>query len=163
MIRRKLLAGFVVVSLILLVHICLAADKIEAEEAMIYAKDDLSSAYVAVAEAEAAGADVSQFLERLNAAGSLLADAYNAHRTLDFDEAYSCAVQCRTKVDGITSEASTLKIAAEEIYRNRLLVTAGESCAVLGGLFLLGFWGWRTLRRRFIEKILQMKPEVGES
>lgn len=163
MIRCKsafILAAMVLISSVF--PICLGTDEVEATDALSSAEDSLSSAYLAVMNAETAGADISKLQETLNTAGNSLADAYNTYRTGNFSMAVLYANDCINKVNGVTSEAMTLKLIAEEAYTRRLLTTTGVSITVLCALFVLSLWGWRVMKKRYLKKVLEMKPEVGE-
>ena len=138
-------------------HLCFA-DK--AEKALIDAEHDLASAYVAVAEAEKAGANVSRLLVKVEFTGNLLADAYNAYRTYDYDKAYLCAINCSDSGDGIVYAASSLKLEAEEAYSTRLFITAAISSAVLSVLFVLSLFGWKYFKNKYLKRVFGMKPEV---
>jgi hypothetical protein len=101
--------------------------------------------------------------ETIRAAGNFLADAHNAYRAGDFSEAYLYANYSISKIDGVASEASMWKLRAEEAYKQRLLVTAGMSISVLFAFFVLSLWGWIVLKERYVKRVLEMKPEVGEN
>lgn len=163
MVKCKILICFVVFVLFFswFVQVCFA-DADEAEEALIDAEEGLASAYVVVAEAEDAGANVSELVVKLEFAGALLAEAYNSNRTGDYDEAYSLAVDCSECVNGVVDEALGLKLEAENVYRGRLFVTAAVSSAALCVFFVLSLFGWRFLKGRYFKRVLGMKPEVGE-
>lgn len=165
MVKCKSVVCFVVFILMFswFVDACFAVDKAVADEALIDAENDLVSAYVAVEEAEQVGANVSELLTKLKFAGSLLADAYNAHRVGDYDDACSYAVNCSDRAKGIASEAAGLKLEAEKGYSERLFATAAVSSAGLSLLFVLSLFGWRILKRRHFKRILEMKPEVGKT
>ena len=163
MIRCKsafILAAMVLISSVF--PICLGTDEVEAEDALSSAEDSLSSAYLAVVDAETEGADISQLQETLNTAGILLADAYNTYRTGNFSMTVLYANDCINKVDGVASEAVMLRLIAEEAYTRRLLITTGVSIAILCGFVVLSMWGWRVMKKRYLKKVLEMKPEVGE-
>lgn len=144
------------------VCVCSAVDKFDADEALANAESNLAFAYGSVAEAESAGADVSELIAKLKIAGSLLAEAYNFYRVGNYDEAYSYATNCSERVGEIVSEASTLKLESEDAYREGLLTTAGVSSAVLSVLFILSLFVWRFLKNKYFERVLGMKPEVRE-
>lgn len=144
------------------VHVCFAVDKVAVNGALIDAENDLASAYVSVAEAEDGGAEVSELMVKLEFAASLLSDAGNSYRLGDYDTAYSYAVNCSDSVEGIVSEASSLKLKAEDAYNERLFVAATMSSAGLGMLFVLSLFGWRFWKNRYYKRVLEMKPEVRE-
>ena len=143
--------------------ICFAAEKVEADEALVRAEEDLASAYVAVEDAGIAGANVSVLLVRLDITGGLLSDAYNAYRLGDFDRAYTYAVNCSDRIAEIVSEALGLKSQAERAYNDMLLLTAGASSAGLSVLFVLSLFVWRFLKKKYVERFLKMKPQVRDA
>jgi len=164
MVKHKSFVCFVVFILMFFwfAHVCFAVDKAAVDGALIDAENDLSSAYVAVGEAEKAGADVSELLVELRFAGALLAGAYNINGTGDYDKAYSFAVNCSESVNEIVDEALSLKLEAEKAYSGRLFMTGAVSSVALSVLFVLSLFGWRFLKKKYVERVLGMKPEVRE-
>ena len=162
MVKRKSFACFVVFILMFFwfVHVCFAVDKAAVDGALVDAENDLVSAYVAVGEAEKAGANVSELLVKLRFAGALLGQACNANRTGDYDKAYSFAVNCSESVDGMVDEALGLKLEAENAYSGRLFMTTAVSSVALCVFFVLGLFGWRFLKKKYVERVLGMKPKV---
>lgn len=144
------------------IQACFAVDQVDAEESLIKAENDLASAYVVVAEAERAGANVFELLFRLEFAGALLASANNSYRVGDYDMAYLHATNCSNTVDGVVVEAAGLKLEAGEAYGERLFLTAALSSAGLSGLFVLSLFAWRFFRGKYVKRVLGMKPEVGK-
>jgi len=165
MVKHKSVVCFVVFILTFsgFIDTCFAADKAAADEALTDAENDLASAFVAVEDAEQVGANTSEMLAKLKFAGNLLADAYNAHRLGDYDNACSYAMNCSDSVNRIASEAAGLKLEAEKAYSERLFETAAVSSAGLSVLLILSLFGWRFLKRRHFKRILGMKPEVGKT
>jgi hypothetical protein len=146
-----------------LIQICFAIDRIDAADSLAKAENDLASAYVATAEAERAGSNISELLVKLESAGALLASAYNFYTVGDYGEAYLYATNCSDRVDGIVSEAAGLKLEAEDAYRENLFVMATLSSAGLSMLFVLSLFAWRFLKNRYVKRVLEMKPEVGKA
>jgi len=140
----------------------LAITPSEAYEALTNAEENLASSYVYVAEAEHAGANISELLTRLVYAGELLAEAKNSYSIGDYERAYSLAINCSSTVNDVASEASDLKLKAEEAYDERLMFTAGISSAGLSVLFVLSLFAWRFLRKRYVERVLKMKPTLED-
>jgi hypothetical protein len=162
MVKFKSFVCFVVFILVFswFVHVCFAVDKAEAEKVLVEAENDLVSAYVVVGEADKAGANVSELLVRLRFAGTLLAQACNTNRTGDYDKAYSFAIDCSESVDGIADEALGLKLEAENACSGRLFMTGAVSTVALSVLFVLSLFGWRFLKKKYVERVLGMKPKV---
>jgi hypothetical protein len=158
------LVAFILATLLLgyFAHACFAVSPTDAEEALRNAEENLASAYVHVAEAERAGADISELLARLVYADGLLAEAKNSYSTGDYEKAYSLAINCSSTVNNIASEASDLKLKAEEAYGERLMFTAGISSVGLSVLFVLSLFVWRSLRKWYVGRVLKMKPIVED-
>jgi len=143
-----------------LVPACFAVDAVEASGAIGQAKRDLGSAYAVVAEAEGAGADVSVLLNKLGSAGDFLSEAYVAFRAEDYGNASLFAVECSRVVEGVAGDAARLKADAERAHSERSLLTAAGSGVGLVLLLVLGFFGWKFLKRRYFRRVLNMKPQV---
>jgi hypothetical protein len=144
-----------------LVPACSAVDSAGASGAISQAERDLSSAYVAVAEAERSGADVSALLNKLGSAGDSLSRANAAFRTGDYANASALAAECSSAVAGVAGDAARLKADADAARSDRLLFAVVVSSVGLVLLVVFGFLGWRSLRRRYFRQVLGMKPRVG--
>jgi hypothetical protein len=142
------------------VHACFAIGQPDAEEMLIKAENDLSSAYDSVAEADFAGANISDLLNKLGLAGDLLADANNSYRVGNYEKAYLFAMNCSDTVHNIVYEASTLKSDAEKAYSQKLMFNVWVSSIGLSVLFVLSLFGWRFLKKKFLKQVLEMKPQV---
>ena len=143
-----------------LVPACFAVDIVEASSAISQAERDLGSAYVAVAEAEGVGADVSVLLNKLGSAGDFLSKAYVALRAGDYGNASMLAMECSHAVDGVAGDAARLKADADRARNDRLPLTVTESGVGLVLLLVLGFLGWKLLKRWYFRRALDMKPQV---
>jgi len=162
---KRLIVGFAAFSALIIlccVPVCLAASSDEALQAMEHAESELASAYVAVAEAHDAGANVSELVGRLELAGAWLTSARNAYRVEEYDESYSHAVNCNASVNGIVYEASILKGDAQRSYYEGMFLTAAFSGVGLCILLISSLLGWRLFKKRYIKRVLEMKPKVGE-
>ena len=162
MVRREFYAciAFLVLLLSFPLQNCFGIDRIVVDQALSGAENALASCYVAVADAERAGANASDLTFRLNLAGELLAKAYNAYRLGEYDAAYSYASNCSSSISEIVSNATDLKQKAETAYDNRLFYTAAVSILALSLLFVLSLFGWRFLKEQYLKRVLGMKPEV---
>ena len=123
------------------------------------AESAVGQAYVAVSEAEGAGANVSGLVAKLNEAGELLARANTAFRAGDSANADSLVGQCLVSVDGIVVDAKALKGQAESAGQSRLFLTVALSSVGLSVLFVVSLFAWRFLKWRYIKRVLGMKPE----
>ncbi|MGQ9640605.1 MAG: hypothetical protein ACUVUF_00585 [Candidatus Bathycorpusculaceae bacterium] len=132
----------------------------DVDQMLAEAENALVSAYVSVADANSVGANVSQLLVKLEYAGALLAEANNAYRVGDYERAFSLAINCSDAVNNVVQDALTLKSKAEEAHGQKMLFTAGVSSACLSVLFVLSLFGWRFLKKAYLKRVLEMKPEV---
>ena len=146
-----------------LVPCCFAVDAAEANAAIDQAERDLGSAYVVVAEAEGAGADVSVLLSKLGGAGDILSEAYAALRIGDYAEASALGLNCSSAVEGVAVDAASLKTDANKAHNDKLRAIMTISGIGLVLLIVFGFLGWKLLKRRYFRRILDMKPQVEES
>ena len=159
-----LIAIFAMVFLALPQRICIAVDRSEAQHALSNAEKAVVSAYLAVAEAESVGANVSGLIFKLQVAAYWLAKANNALRLGNYDEAQNFAKECVETVEGVQYEAKILMEEAERSRSERLFLSAGWSSVGLSFLFVFSLFGWRRLRRFYVKRVLKMKPEViGEN
>jgi len=134
----------------------------EAETEIQKAEAALSSAYVAVLEAEKNGADVSGLLAKLSSGGNFLAEARMRYRNDDFDGAVYYAGLSVESIEGLVGETEQLKaLAIAEHKEGFFLTVTGSGVAVI--VVVLGSIGaWLLFKRRYFEKVLEMKPEVVE-
>lgn len=161
--RFVFVAGCVAVMFLFVVQfvpVCFAVGFDEAAEAMGRAERDLGSAFVAVAEAEGAGANVSVLLGKLDAAGVFLSEADAAFRVGDYESAFSSAAACSSAVEGVIGDAARLKVAAELNQKVAFVVTLVASGVGVAVISVCAFFGWIFLKRRYFRRVLDMKPEV---
>ena len=106
-------------------------------------------AYQAVLRAEQAGANVSELLDRLNEATSLLAQAQVAYRIGHFEEATSLASLSRNIGVGVRNDALTLRrSASSESYQSELFTVIASVGGVV--LVIVGTIGaWKLLKKRY--------------
>jgi hypothetical protein len=89
-----------------------ATTQSQAASALSGAEGTVVSAYAAVSKADAAQANVTNLLVRLNEAGDALTHAHSAYRLGDYDSALEAAVLCQDKLEGFVTEADMLTEAA---------------------------------------------------
>ncbi len=161
---KLLVFSIVFVLLLSLSVVCAsAANGAETAAAAIdRAQDAVVGAYAAVLDAEHAGANVTDLLAQLNAAGVLLAEAQVAYRLADFDEAERLAVLCSAVVAGVRGAADDLRFAAHGARVTGMWVALVGS---LVGVFAVGVgsvWVWRVFKRRYYRRALEKTPEVSQ-
>ena len=132
---------------------------------VIEAEDILGLAYEAVLEAEEAGANVSGLLGRLDLGGEYLAEAYVWVRLGDSENAGRFAGLCVEVVGAVRGEAVGLKSEAHGLWELDFLVRMIWSVGGVVVVGVVGFVVWRVFRRRYLRRVLGLRPEVvsGES
>ena len=135
-------------------------DESEAETKIQEAEAALSSAYVAVLEAEKNGADVSGLLAKLGSGGDFLAEARMRYRNDDFDGAVYYAGLSVESVEGLIGEAEQLKVLAIAEYKERFFTTVMVSGVAVIVTALGSIAAWLLYKRHYFQKVLEMKPEV---
>lgn len=134
---------------LLLAPLCSASTEADARSAIVVAEQRVDACYVAVSEADKAGANVTNLLSTLDWAGLLLSRAELALQKGDFDSARNLAVQSKAALDGFDAQADSLKNAAEhngfvDFWVNVVGSSVG-TVAVIGAS--LAVWLW--LRRKY--------------
>ncbi len=147
---------------IMLGPVCFAVSADAAGSALDQAERDLSSAFVAVADAGDSGADVAGLLERLSVAGDYLSGARVAYRVGDYERAYSDSVACSSTLDGVVSDAMQLQASAENERSEGMLLAVVGSGVGLVLLSVLGLLGWRYLSKWYLRRAMDLKPVVED-
>jgi hypothetical protein len=123
--------------------------------------DDLQRAFVAVLEAERAGANVSGLIVKLDMAGRNLTEAEMFYKSGLLDEALSRATLCSLLANEVAGEASSLKSLASVSAKNaewQVFMFSGFGTFVfLIALVLV----WNLFKRSYDRKLLKMKPKAG--
>jgi len=138
----------------------LGMDNDEALTAIRKAEFAVASAYEAVLEAEKAGANVSDLLEKLNVGAENLTKACMLYRIGDLEGAAHFADLCRSSVVDVTNEAETLRDLAVVERKKQVLVISLASTFGVGVTVFGGFLGWRRFKEWYLRRVLKMKPEV---
>lgn len=127
------------------------------------AEEVLASAYEEVLEADEAGADVSDLLDRLNFAAEHLALAKICFRREDFDSTADHARLCIEAADGIVEDVEVLKDrAARENVEYSWMKIGGSTVGVVVAVFV-SLFGWKAFKQHHYRRVLKMKPEVREA
>jgi hypothetical protein len=125
------------------------------------AEDALQRAFVAVLEAENAGANVSALLVKLDVAGKNLTEAEMDYKSGRLVEALSKAEGCSALANGVVDEALILKSSALINARSAEWQTfAFSGVGVFVYLVVLASV-WMLLKRSYVRKLLGLRPEVG--
>ena len=126
-----------------------AVDEADAGAAIAVAEDRIVVCYRAVADADEAGANVTDLLLTINEAGDLLSRAKLAYKMGDFDSAVDFAVQNQEKLDGFVVKADALKeTAVQKGYWDFMVNVVGS---MVGAVVVVcgGFVVWFLLKRKY--------------
>ena len=120
----------------------------------------VDQAFNAVLDAEKAGANVTDLLNQLNYADGILANAENAYRTGDLNNAANQADNVVPIAQQVTSLAQNAKQAALVSGQNAFWTTI--ALTIIGSIVfvLVLFMVWRRFKRRYIENLSEAKPEL---
>lgn len=124
------------------------------------AEAGLTSAYAAMREAESFGANVSGLQERMNYAGSLLADAVMRFESKDFNGAVDSASLANESIHSLQHDAVILADLASAERGQLFSWTVAASTFGISLVVFAGFAGWKRVEKAFGRKFLKMKPEV---
>ena len=128
----------------------------EAEQAVV-------AGFEATLDAERAGANVSSLLVQLNEGAEFLVAARMAFEDGNYSEADRLSGLSSEVGAQVASDAFILKVEASNvaagIYRLYLAVSAVAMVIVVFATFL----GYRLLKKRYLKRLLEMKPEIDEA
>jgi hypothetical protein len=119
-------------------------------------------AFENVLSAQNAGANVTSLIDRLNVAGDLLTEAENEQKS-------DSSINVTTKANNALVIANQVNADAIDLLNTRSVNSKNNfwltiSFSIVGGcifVILLAF-AWKHFKWRFINKLLEMKPEVVE-
>jgi 3-phosphoglycerate kinase len=121
----------------------------DAKDAITEAEKNIVLCYDAVAEADAAGANVTTLMATLNEAGALLSKAELSYKTGDFDSAINFTSQSQDKLNGFVMEAETLTEQAVQEHYWDFLITVGGSTVGTLAVVIGSFVVWRFLKKKY--------------
>ena len=133
----------------------------DAAGAIASARQQLVVCYDAGRRAEAAGANVSSLTSVLWAAGNLLSQSEYAYSSGDLSGAQSLAQQCIQTLIGFTSEADTLRVAAEGQASFDFMVYFVGSIVGTVVVIFAGLVVWLVVKRRYVP--VENEVEIVES
>lgn len=120
----------------------------DATQALTSAQRSIRNCYLAVVEAEKAGANVTRLVDRLNVAGELYSRATLAYSRGDYDLTVSLCEEAQAKLSGLTLEAESLRMSAlEEGRRDFLYNVVGSSVGAVAVVCVSAVL-WTLLKRR---------------
>jgi hypothetical protein len=127
------------------------------------ANSAVEKAFNNVLEAEKAGGNVTQLLEKLDSAGVLLAEAQNAYNSGNTASIPSIVENALQIADQVNRDALNLRDVSLVESQNSFWLTLTFS--VVGAVVLGGFllFVWRRFKRSYTKKLLASKPEVVDN
>jgi hypothetical protein len=136
-----------------------------ANRAINEAQDSIYVAYKGIAQAEQAGGDVSNLVDQLNIAVSLLEEARDLYKQEDYSAAYDKAVEAKNIAETVEQNADDLQARAS--FARALQIVVIPLVIVLAVIFSFIFIkrGWKWLERKADEEFLEMEigtPEEDE-
>jgi hypothetical protein len=135
----------------------------EAALALTNAEKSVVSAFQVVSEAEQGGANVSGLLAQLNGAEGFFAEAQMAFRLENFAKAVHSANLCYDISESVKNQADELWLKTVGPRIMGIDFTVYGSLIGMVAVGLGSFWCWHFFKRRYYQKVLRMKPEVGSS
>jgi hypothetical protein len=130
------------------------------ESSIQNANSSIKDAFTNVLAAEKAGGNITDLLNRLNDAADLLAQAENNMRTGDKNEVVSKAERSCQIADKVNEDA--IKLLNDQLVQSTTSFWLTITFSVVGvSIFVFILWVvWRQFKHRFINKLLDMRPEV---
>jgi hypothetical protein len=164
--NKKFLAAALLTSMVLLLFLSASPTIGQAELASLKiqrANEAIGQALNGTLSAEKAGANVTGLLEQLNVATGLLAQAENSYRTGDTSAPANYANQAIPIAQQVKAQATALKNSAVSSKQNDFVFTVvfvvmGSEVFILGLLFV-----WRLVKKRYVNEMLESKPEVANN
>ncbi len=129
-------------------------------ESIASADSAVQMAFKNVLSAQNAGVNVTSLIDRLNIAGGLLAEAENEQRSGSSINVTTKTNNALVIANQVNDDAINLLNTQSVNSRNNFWLTISFS-TVGGCIFvILLALAWKRFKRRFINKLLEMKPEV---
>ena len=135
----------------------------QAASAISEAEQSMALGYEAVLDAEEAGGNVTSLLAGLNGAVALLVDARRAFNASRFEEAIDLAESASAAGGIVRSDANTLEIEATEASATRTTWFLIASFVAVPLVLAASFLSYRYFKKWYYQRLLKMKPEVGEA
>ncbi|MGD6808485.1 MAG: hypothetical protein ACQCN3_02180 [Candidatus Bathyarchaeia archaeon] len=126
------------------------------------ANNAVLSAFTELSNAESSGANVTVLLEQMNNAVNLLAQAENAYKTgnnqLASDSATSALSIAQQILPEVQNAQNISVIQGQNAFMNTVFCAGICNFLVLLGLF----FGWRLVKKHYVNKMLKSKPVVKD-
>jgi hypothetical protein len=127
-----------------------------------FATNEFAQAFVAVSDAQKAGANVTFLVAQLNSAAGSLSQADMLFARGDFNGTVAAASAASLAAQSIIPQAQSLEAAAQVSSRNAafnsVIFSVAGVVVFLSVLFLI----WSYVKKSYLRNILEAKPEVIE-
>ena len=124
------------------------------------ATDSLNQAFIALSDAEKAGANITSLLNLWNGAAGRLSQAENAYRAGDMNAAGENADAVLPIALLITEAAQNAQenalASSQTVFWSTLVLTVVGASVLVVALFVV----WRLIKRSYINRLSDAKPEV---
>jgi hypothetical protein len=137
-------------------HLVSASD----EASIQNANSSINDAFTNILAAEKAGGNITDLLNRLNDAADLMAQAENNLRSGDNNGVISKTESSRQIADKVNEDA--IKLLNDQLVQSTTIFWLTIAFSAVGvSVFVFILWVvWRQFKRRFMNKLLDMRPEV---
>jgi hypothetical protein len=159
-ILQPTLLAILILSLCILSIYPVAAQTDQAASKLQLAQTRVDQAFVAVLDAEKAGANITDLLVQLNIAQNILAQAENSNRIGEFNATVNYADTVIPLAQQVTGAAQNAKQTALVSSQNALLATI--ALTIIGTIIfiLILLLVWRKFKQYYIKNLSEAKPEV---
>ncbi|WP_287584069.1 hypothetical protein [Candidatus Borrarchaeum sp.] len=130
-----------------------------ANRAINEAQDSIYMAYKSIAQADQAGGDVTNLVDQLNTAVSLLEEARDSYGQGDYSTAYEKAVEAESIAETVKQNADDLHARASFARSLQIIVIPVVIVLVVIFSYIFIKRGWKWLERKADEEFLEM--EIG--
>jgi vacuolar-type H+-ATPase subunit I/STV1 len=165
LLKKKTALFFIMASLMVLYASTLIyaeSPQASANRAINEAQNSIYSAYTSVAQADQAGGDVSNLVDQLNTAITLLEEAKESYGEEDYSTAYENATEAKNIAETVKSDADDLKARANFTRISQMIIIpiVIVLVAIFGFIFLKRGWKW--LERKADEEFLEMEVVITD-
>ena len=126
------------------------------------AEQSLEQAYIAILDAERAGANVSSLLVKLNEGAGLFSASQLAFEIGNFTEASRLATLLSSVAGDVWDEAARLEVEAGDAAVDRNWFYLVLSVAVVSVVLVASGLGYRYFKGWYFRRLLKLKPKVGK-
>jgi hypothetical protein len=163
--KPKITLALIVLSLMALtisVPIYAESPQASANRTINDAQDSIYLAYTSIAQADQAGGDVSNLVDRLNTAIRLLEEAKESYGEEDYSTAYEKAIEAKNIAETVKTDADDLKARANFTRISQMIIIPIVIVLVIIFGFIFLKRGWKWLERKADEEFLEMEVALTD-